>query len=264
MTSPAPPAGLVGRLRAAGCVFAEEEAVLLVDAAKDGVDLERMTADRVAGVPLEHVLGWADFCGVRVTVAPTVFVPRRRTEALVRSALEVLRPGDVVVDLGCGSGAIAAALLALQPALDVWAVDVDPAAVACARRNLPPERVLEGDLYAPLPERLRGRVSLVAANAPYVPSGAIATLPAEARDHEARTALDGGPDGLDAQRRVIAGAPHWLAPAGLLLVETSTGQAGRTAAAMRACGLVVAVRHDPVVDATVAQGRMPGVTPAVV
>jgi release factor glutamine methyltransferase len=264
MASLAPPAGLVARLRAAGCVFAEQEAVLLVDAAVDAADLERMTAARVEGVPLEQVVGWAEFCGLRLAVAPTVFVPRRRTEVLVRSALEVLHPGDVVLDLGCGTGAIAAALLAAQPSLDVWAVDVDPAAVTCARRNLAPERVLEGDLYAALPARLRGRVSVVAANAPYVPTAAIATMPPEARDHESRTALDGGPDGLDVQRRVIAEAPEWLVPGGLLLVETSVRQAEQTCAAMGAAGLAAEVRHDPELDGTVAVGRWSTVTPVVV
>jgi release factor glutamine methyltransferase len=264
MASPTPPAGLVARLRAAGCVFAEEEAALLVEASGDDVDLERLVAQRVAGTPLEQVLGWAEFCGLHIVVAPTVFVPRRRTEVLVRVALGLPRAGDVVVDLGCGTGAIAAALLAAEPDLDVWAVDVDPAAVACARRNLPPERVREGDLYAALPDDLRGRVAVLAANAPYVPTAAIATMPPEARDHEARVALDGGPDGLDVQRRVIADAPEWLAPGGVLLVETSTEQATRTTAAMEDSGLVAEVRHDPDLDGTVAVGRAPVVTPVVV
>jgi release factor glutamine methyltransferase len=264
MSSPAPPAGLVERLRAAGCVFAEEEAALLVEGAEDADDLERMTVARVGGVPLEQVLGWAAFCGQRIAVAPTVFVPRRRTELLVRAALEVLCPRDVVVDLGCGTGAIGAALLASEPALDLWAVDLDPAAVACARRNLPPDRVREGDLYAALPASLRGRVALVVANAPYVPTAAIASMPPEARDHEARLALDGGPDGLDVQRRVIADAPDWLAPGGRLLVETSARQAEQTCVAMTAAGLRADIRHDAELDGTVAVGRRSGSTPAVV
>jgi release factor glutamine methyltransferase len=105
---------------------------------------------------------------------------------------------------------------------------------------------------------------LVAANAPYVPTAAIATMPPEARDHEARTALDGGADGLDVQRRVISGAPAWLAEGGLLLVETSQPQADRTSAEMAAAGLVAAVRHDAVLDGTVVVGRRPAVTPVVV
>jgi len=264
MTSSAAPAGLVARLRAAGSVFAEEEAALLVEAAEDGADLERLAAARVAGVPVEQLVGWAAFCGLRIVVAPTVFVPRRRTELLVRVALEELGPAETVVDLGCGTGAIGAALLAAEPGLDVWAVDIDPAAVACARRNLPGERVRQGDLYDALPGQLRGRVALVTANAPYVPTAAIATMPPEARDHEARIALDGGADGLDVQRRVIATAPAWLAPEGRLLVETSRLQAEQTCAEMRAAGLDADVRHDPDTDATAAVGRGPGRTPAVV
>lgn len=247
---------LAERLRAAGCVFAEEEATLLVEAASDDADLEGMVAARVGGIPLEQVLGWAEFCGLRIVVAPTVFVPRRRTELLVRVALEHLAPGDVAVDLGCGTGAIAAALLASEPSLEVHAADVDPAAVACARRNLPPERVHEGDLYDALPAGLRGRVAVLAANAPYVPTDEIATMPPEARDHEARVALDGGPDGLDVQRRVVAEALGWLAPGGVVLVETGRAQAPGTAAAMRAAGLDAAVRHDPEIDATVVVGRV--------
>lgn len=264
MSSTAVPAGLVARLRAAGCVFAEEEAALLVDTATDTEHLDRLVAERVGGTPLEQVLGWTEFCGLRIAVAPTVFVPRRRTELLVRLALEVVRPDDVVVDLGCGTGAIAAALLAARPDLDVHAADVDPAAVACARRNLPAERVHEGDLYDALPAELRGRVAVLVCNAPYVPTAAIATMPPEARDHEARVALDGGADGLDVQRRVVAEAPGWLAPGGVVLVETSRSQAAGTTASMAAAGLVTEVRHDPEIDATVAVGRAPGVTPAVV
>ena len=248
--------GLVARLRAVGCVFAEEEADLLVEAADDDAHLERLVTERVTGVPLEQVLGWAEFCGLRIVVAPTVSVPRRRTELLVRVALEHLAPGDVAVDLGCGTGAIAAALLAGEASLEVHAADVDPAAVACARRNLPPERVHEGDLYDALPAGLRGRVAVLAANAPYVPTDEIVTMPPEARDHEPRVALDGGPDGLDVQRRVIAEALGWLTPGGVVLVETGRAQAPATTAAMRAAGLDAAARHDPEIDATVVVGRV--------
>jgi release factor glutamine methyltransferase len=262
---PAASAGsVVERLRAAGCVYAEEEAALIAAEAADADELEDLVRRRVGGTPLEQVLGWAAFCGLRIVVAPTVFVPRRRTELLVRVALELLEPGDVALDLGCGTGAIAAALLAAEPSLEVHAADVDPAAVACARRNLPVDRVHQGDLYAAVPAGLRGRVSLVAANAPYVPTSAIATMPPEARDHEALVALDGGPDGLAVQRRVVAEAPGWLAPGGAVLVETSRSQEGRTTAAMAGAGLVATLRHDPEIDATVAVGRMPGFTPAVV
>jgi release factor glutamine methyltransferase len=234
---------LVERLRAAGCVFAEEEAALLLEAAS-GADLEALVVRRVAGEPLELVLGWAEFCGLRVAVAPGVFVPRQRTALLVTTAAPLLSAGDVVLDLGCGTGAIAAALLARVPGLSAYAVDVDAAAVAVARRNLPSATVLEGDLYDPLPTTLRGRVAVVAANAPYVPTGDIALMPREAREHEHRVALDGGADGLDVQRRVIAAAPTWLRPGGHVLVETGRPQLAATGAAMRAAGLTPRVVED--------------------
>lgn len=249
-----PTEDLVRRLRAAGCVFAEEEVALLEAAAPSQGELERMTSLREGGTPVELVLGWAAFCGLRIRVAPTVFVPRRRTELLVRTALELLGPESLVLDLGCGTGAIAAALLKAQPTLEIHAVDIDPAAVACAGRNLDPDRVHLGDLYAPLPTHLRGRVDLIVANVPYVPTAAIATMPREARDHESRTALDGGVDGLDVQRRVIAGASTWLGAGGRLLMETSPAQSDRTRAEMRAAGLTSEVICDRDLEANLAVG----------
>jgi release factor glutamine methyltransferase len=208
----------------------------------------------VAGLPLEQVLGWAEFRGLRIQVEPGVFVPRRRTELLVEQAAAVAPPGAVVVDLCCGTGAVGAALAAVVDRVVLHAADVDPAAVRCARRNVPGQ-VHQGDLYAALPESLRGRVDVLVANAPYVPTGALALMPPEARDHEARVALDGGADGLDVQRRVAAAAPGWLAPGGALLVETSEGQAPATAAAVGAAGLAVRVARDEDLDATVVIGR---------
>ena len=135
---------LVRRLRAAGCVFAEEEAGLLAEAATSAEELESLTARRAAGEPLEPLVGWVEFCGLRLAVAPGVFVPRQRTALLVDEVVALVRPGSVVVDLGCGVGAIAAAVLARVPGVEVYAVDVDPAAVACARRNLPAGPGLRG------------------------------------------------------------------------------------------------------------------------
>ena len=251
----APPADLVARLRAAGCVFAEEEATLLVQAASSAEELERMTAERVAGAPLEVVVGWAELCGTRVAVQPGVFVPRQRTGLMARRAAALAGPHGILVDLCCGTGAVGAVVLARQPGAEVWAADLDPAAVACARRNLPPERVRQGDLYAALPDRLRGRVDVLACNAPYVPTDEVAQMPREARDHEHRVALDGGGDGLDVQRRVVAAAGRWLAPAGVLLVETSRGQADRTLALFTAAGLKTRVETDDELSATVVLGR---------
>lgn len=252
-------ADLVGRLRAAGCVFAEDEAALLAAEARDPDALDRMTARRVGGEPLEQVVGWAEFRGLRIGVAPGVFVPRARTGLLVREAVRALGPdGDraTVVDLCCGTGAVGLAVAAERPGVALWAVDLDPAAVACARRNaaaLGPAdaAVLLGDLDAPLPDELAGRVDVLVANAPYVPTAEIAHMPPEARDHEPRTALDGGADGVDLHRRVAAAAPRWLAPRGHLLIETSVRQAGATAAACEGQGLAVRVVHDDDLDGTV-------------
>lgn len=256
---PATTAALVARLRAAGCVFAEDEAAALLDAAGTPDELESMAVRRIGGEPLEQVIGWAAFDGIRVRVLPGVFVPRLRTTLLVRIAAAcVARSVDSaatrVFDIGCGSGGIGAAVAARVPEVEVWAVDVDPDAVACARLNLPPERVLLGDLYAPLPAGLRAQV--ICANAPYVPTDAIALMPPEARDHEHLVALDGGPDGLAVQRRVIAGAGTRLVEGGSLLIETSRAQAPLTAAAARAAGLTVRIHTDDDVDGTVVEARL--------
>jgi len=244
---------LVARLRAAGCVFAEEEAALLRSAAAPG-QLEALVSRRVAGEPLELVVGWAEFRGLRVRVGPGVFVPRRRTGFLVELARPLLDAGDVVVDLCCGTGAVGAALAAEVPGIEVFAADVDPAAVAVARTNLPPDRVFAGDLYDALPDHLRGRVAVIACNAPYVPTEAIALMPPEARDHEHRVALDGGADGLEVQRRVVAGAGEWLRPGGALIVETSVGQAPRTRRAFEDAGLDARVEHSDDLDGTAVIG----------
>jgi len=287
----------VTRLRAAGCVFAEDEARLLISAASTPADLAAMVDRRAAGLPLEHVVGWAEFYGLRIAVDPGVFVPRRRSEFLVRQAADLAhgaasppdqalspasqatagypgqaparqasasRPGRagppvVIVDLCCGSGALGAALTAELGRAELHAADVDPAAARCARRNLAAfgGRVYEGDLYRPLPPTLRGRVDILLANVPYVPTDAVRTLPPEARLHEARLALDGGPDGLDVLRRVAAAAPLWLAPGGHLLVETSERQALRAAQAFSLDGLAARVVSSADLNATVVIGTRP-------
>jgi release factor glutamine methyltransferase len=249
-----PDTAVVARLRAAGCVFAEDEARLLSAAASGPVELARLVERRVAGDPLEHVLGWVEFRGLRVEVDPGVFVPRRRTEFLVEQAIALIRPGAVAVDLCCGSGAVAAALLAEVPGLDLHAADVHPAAVACARRNLPGRPVHTGDLFEALPGGLRNRVDVLVANVPYVPTGAIPLMPPEARLHEPTAALDGGDDGLAVARRLIADAPSWLAPGGTLLFETGADQAPAALAAVTAGGLAGRVAEDEERDATVVLG----------
>ncbi|AEI12293.1 putative protein N(5)-glutamine methyltransferase [Cellulomonas gilvus] len=257
---------LAARLRATGSVFAEDEATLLLQHAAAAPcspdELETLVARRCAGEPLELVVGWASFGGVRVTVAPGVFVPRQRTTLLVGLAEGVLRDeprgaAPVVVDLCCGTGAVGAALLARLPGLDLHAADLDPDAVACARRNLPADRVHQGDLLEALPTALRGRVDVVVANAPYVPTDAIGTMPPEAREHEHHVALDGGDDGLAVHRRIAQTVRPWLAAGGVVLIETSVRQAPATAALLHAVGLATRVVHDEDVDGTVVVAHVP-------
>lgn len=197
-----------------------------------------MIAARVSGTPLEHVLGWADFAGVRVPVDTGVFVPRPRSEFIVDAAVEGLAPGSVLVDLCCGSGAIAAAV-ASRARVEVFATDIDPRAVANAQRTLASAHatVLLGDLFGPLPADLRGRVATVTIVAPYVPTGDIALLPHEARDYEPLTALDGGSDGLEVLRRAIAEAPAWLTPFGRFLTEVAEHQVDAAVGALEEAGL---------------------------
>jgi len=249
-------ASITTRLRAAGCVFAEDEARILMAAAHRPDELHRMLDQRVSGLPLEHIVGWADFCGTRMAVRPGVFVPRHRTEFLVRVAATIAKPGAVVVDLCCGSGAIGAALSDLLEKCQLHSADIDPAAVQCARCNVEPRggEVHQGDLYEALPRALRGKVDLLVANAPYVPTDAISTMPAEARLYEPRVALDGGADGLGIQRRVALEAPQWLAPGGFLLIETSRRQAPETSALVAQAGLLARVESDRNLDATVVVG----------
>jgi release factor glutamine methyltransferase len=251
---------VVTRLRAAGCVFADEEASILLAAAETPAELDAMVERRAGGEPLEYVVGWAEFCGLRISVDPGVFVPRLRSEFLVSVAVDLVRSRSdaalpVIVDLCCGTGALGLALAARVGFSELHAVDLDPAAVACARRNVQPAggRVYQGDLFAPLPVSLRGRMDVLICNAPYVPTDEIVFMPSEAREHEALLALDGGSDGLAVLRRAAASAT-WLAPGGVLLVETSERQAPAMAAAMAAAGLAPQVHEDDESGATVVTG----------
>ncbi|MFC8296345.1 putative protein N(5)-glutamine methyltransferase [Micromonospora orduensis] len=250
---------LVDRLRAAGCVYAEDEADLLLAAADDPATVADLTERRVAGEPLEYLLGWAEFCGLRIAVDAGVFVPRGRTALLVEAAAALTGPAPAVVDLCCGSGATTVALAHRLAPRWLAAADIDPAAVACARRNLAglSAEVFEGDLFAPLPPSWRGRLDLVVANAPYVPTDAVALMPPEARLHEAPVALDGGPDGLSVLRRVGAEAVHWLAPGGHLVVEAGEDQVDALQEAFAALGLRTTVHHDDNLDATALTARRP-------
>jgi release factor glutamine methyltransferase len=260
-------ARVVSTLREAGCVFAEDEAALLCAEAGNASQLAAMVARRTGGEPLELVLGWAEFRGLRIAIEPGVFVPRQRTAYLAELASGFLAPGDVIVDLCCGAGAIGASLLDTirrrgEGDIELHAADVSDAAVHCARENLSTAIddgiafVYQGDLDAPLPPGIAGRVSVLTANVPYVPSGEIALLPAEARDYEPLSALDGGSDGLDILRRVAGAAPRWLKHDGALLIEISDRQQDSAIAAFEAAGLEPSVHESEDYFSTVLIGRL--------
>ena len=250
---------LVARLRAAGCVFAEDEARLLLDAASTAADLEQLVEKRVQGQPLEYILGWVDFFGLRIAIDPGVFVPRQRTEFLVREAIARAHSDAVILDLCCGCGAIGIAIASAISGAELFAADIEHAAVENTRRNfaITGGRVFEGDLSDPLPDALRGRVDILSANVPYVPTDAIALMPPEARDFEPRVTLDGGEDGLDVLRRVAAEARLWLAPGGNLFVETSEDQAPAACEILARSGLTPHIASSDEYYSTVVIGERP-------
>lgn len=251
------PDGVAERLRAAGCVFPEDEARLLSAQARTADELSELIRRRCTGVPLEHVLGWAEFRGLRLSIAEGVFVPRPRTEFLVDCVVAGLPQEACVLDLCCGCGTVAAAVLADRSDVTAHAVDIDRRALSCARRNLDPRRgtVHLGDLYTALPGELRGTVDVVVANAPYVPSGELGLLPLESRLHETRAALDGGHDGVEVQRRIVRDAAQWLRPGGQLMLETSGHQAPAVLTALATAGFIGHTAHDVGREATVVLAR---------
>lgn len=211
---------LVDRLRVAGCVAAEEEAMLLTGVATDPSDLEARVRRREAGEPLAWILGTVTFAGHTVRVDPGVYVPRRQSEELAARAATALPDSGRAADLCTGAGAVAVHLAAVRPGARVVGVDVDPIEVRCARRN--GVAAVLGDLDS----SLRSAVwDVVTAVAPYVPTGALAFLPAEARDSEPVRALDGGADGLGVVKRIVAGAARLLRPGGVLFLEIGGDQA---------------------------------------
>jgi release factor glutamine methyltransferase len=234
-------------------VFAEDEAALLLETARDAAELEAMVQRRVDGLPLEHVLGWVQFAGERYTISPGVFVPRPRTEFLVDHVAALAPSGSVILDLCCGCGAVGAAIARLSGATELHSSDSDPVAVDCAAHNV--ENVYEGDLFTALPDTLQGRVDVLVVIAPYVPTEAIALLPHEARDFEPLATLDGGADGLDVLRRVLLSAREWLSPRGFLATEVSEGQVEVLVTLVAAAGLEPRVIRDDELDATVVLGH---------
>ena len=208
-----------------------------------------LVARRAARVPLQHLLGFEEFYGLRFCVTRDVLIPRPETEGLVRWALERLpESGAVVADVGTGSGAIACALAQNRPALRVLAVERSLPALAIAAFNVQRlglsrrVRVVAGDLLAPFAP---GSLDLVIANPPYIPTALVASLPPEVSRFEPRQALDGGPDGLAVLRRLIAEAASVLQRGGWLMMEIGEEQAGPLASLLAAEGFTgIEARRD--------------------
>lgn len=206
-------------------------------------------ARRAAREPLQRILGWEGFRGLRLHVTPDVLVPRPETELLVEWALSLLPAPRLVVDVGTGSGCIACSIAAERPRARVLAVDCSPAAAAVARANVEEldlggrVAVVAGDLLAPV---AAGGVDLIVANLPYIPSGMLPTLSPEVARHEPRVALDGGADGLSLIRRLITTAGAALAANGAVVLETAGAtQAPTVVELMRSAGFTgVATRPD--------------------
>jgi release factor glutamine methyltransferase len=249
------------RFSAAGLDCARQDALRLLGATlgADGLSLyldPRRSVDaeatarfrgwvdrRATHEPLQHIVGFEEFRGLRIAVTPDVLIPRPETEGLVERALELLadRPGALVADIGTGSGAIACALAAARPDLEVLAVDQSLGALAVASDNVrglglgSRVRLLAGDLLDPLAS-LSGSLDMIVANPPYIPSEVIPTLPAEVERFEPHLALDGGPDGMRVLRRIISQAGRCLRPGAWLVMEIGEEQAGALASLMAAEG----------------------------
>lgn len=233
MTIPATSAAnVVARLRAAGCIAAEEEARELLAAAPGETVPEEWLRRRERGEPLAWITGSVEFCGGRLHVAPGVYVPRIQSEELARRAARRLPDHGRAADLCTGAGAIAAHLRAEVPTASVVGIDLDPVAVECAASN--GVTAVAGDLDYPLGED--HSFDVVTAVPPYVPTGELHLLPADVQRYEPRAALDGGADGLDVARGVVAAAARLLRPGGWVFIELGGDQDEALAPDLAAAG----------------------------
>lgn len=251
------PDEVAAHLRMGGSVWAEQEADLLCGVF-DGTDLLEAVQARVEGEPLEHIIGWTQFAGLRIDVGPGVFVPRQRTEVLVHQALDALPRRGMLVELCCGAAPVATAVATARAGAQVYATDISPEAALCAMENLDPVggRVCVGDMAEGLPVDIFGRVDVVVANAPYVPTADLSLMPREARLHEPVESLDGGPDGLDLQRAAARAAVRLLRAGGTFLVETSRSQINGTIALVEEVGMIAHVVLDDDLDGTCVVGLL--------
>ncbi len=221
---PNDPASLSALLANKGFIAAVEESEeLLAYAAGNITLLDAAVRRRITGEPLAWITGRVSFCGVDIRVDPDVYVPRWLSEPLARRAVERLPETGTAIDLCTGSGAIAKVLRAHRPGARVVACDVDPRAVACTAAN--GAEVYQGDLFDPLPRDLEGRVDVVVAVVPYVPTPELPLLQRDTFTFETTLSYDGGADGTHFLRRVVGDSPRFLRPGGALLLELGGHQA---------------------------------------
>jgi len=192
--------------------------------------LEELLARRLQGEPVAYLTGHKEFMGLDFKVTPAVLIPRPETELLVETALQLLQPDALVIDVGTGSGAIAVSLARHLPQGRVFATDLSQEALRVARENAVGNsvsvRFYQGDLLTPLKGVVPfGAADLIAANLPYIPSADLAKLPLSVREYEPALALDGGEDGLELYRRLIPEAALFLKKGGYLLLEIGFDQA---------------------------------------
>ncbi len=200
--------------------------------------LADLTARRMSGEPIAYLVGFKEFCGLRIAVDRRVLVPRSETEELIEAVVGDWkgRTSDIL-DLGTGSGAIACALARRLPRAQLWAVDASAEALEVARANVEAHLFLDrialahGDLFAALPSDQT--FDVIVANLPYVAKGDPA-LAADVRDHEPAIALDGGADGLDVYRRMLTAVPDRLRAGGSLYCECGPRNAYELAALAQA------------------------------
>jgi release factor glutamine methyltransferase len=250
-------ARVIRALEEGGCIAPAAEAEALFDAVSEGVGpIDELVGRRVRGEPLAWIVGSVRFCGLRIRIDAGVFVPRPHTEALARRAVVLLPAAGIAVDLCTGSGAVAAVLACAHPRAEVVATDIDPAAAACARRN--GVSVLVGDLDAPLPSSLRGRVDVMTAVVPYVPTEELLFLPRDVVANEPRRALDGGPGGTALLSPAAEAAARWLRPGGSVLLEIGGSQAREMESTLARVGLSdIHVHRDGDGDDRAIEARLP-------
>jgi release factor glutamine methyltransferase len=226
---------VVARLRAAGCIAAEEEAADLI-ALADGDEalLRDLIARRCQGEPAAWLLGSVNFCGETVLVHRGVYVPRWQTEPMALEAVARLPEDGIAIDLCTGSGALAAVLSRRRPGARILATESDPVAIACALAN--GVEVHRCHLAEGLPDELLGLVDVVTAVVPYVPTVELQHLPHDVLTFEPLHALDGGPNGTTLLEQAIRQAAPLLRPGGSLLLEVGGNQAELLGPLLAECG----------------------------